>query len=150
MQIKWMAFFIFVWFFGMILGSALEEQSLQTYSRYTIVYDTGTENATVKTTFGYLFDFSKSETETAGGSVFWKLASPDYYFTWLGIMTLDFTFLKDTKIDPDTGSIELNTDGSIRYYETIQSYFFKALGIIGILCFILMFMDVIQGLIPGL
>lgn len=137
MQVKWMAFFLFVWFFGMILGSTLEEQDLQTYNRYTIAMDAGTENMTTQKTFNYLFDFSTSQTETTLGSVFWKLAQPDYYLTWLGVLMLDFSFLKD--IDPVT----------LEEHETIQSYFFKALGIIGVLCFILMFINVIQGFIPG-
>ena len=137
MQIKWMAFFLFVWFFGMILGSTIEEQNLQTYNRYTISLSEGTTNMTTTKTFDYLFDFSNSETETDLGSIFWKLAQPDYYLTWFGVLTLDFSFLKD--IDSVT----------LEEHETIQSYFFKALGIIGILCFILMFIDVIQGFIPG-
>jgi hypothetical protein len=137
MQIKWMAFFLFVWFFGMVLGSTLEEQNLQTYNRYSINMESGSENMTAQATFNYLFDFSSSETETSLGSIAWKLAQPDYYKSWFGVLTLHFSFLKD--IDPVT----------LEESETIQSYFFKALGIIGILCFILMFIDVIQGFIPG-
>jgi len=142
MSIKYMAFFIFVWFFGMIFGSVMEEQNLQTYNRYTTDLSSGTTNMTIKTTFGYLFDFSQSETETTLGSIFWKLAQPDYYLSWFGVLTMDFSFLKsDPYLDPATG--EWTQD------ETLQSYFFKMIGIIGILCFILMFIDVIQGFIPG-
>jgi hypothetical protein len=136
-SVKWMAFFLFVWFFGMILGSTLESQDFQTYNRYTISTDNGTTNMTAQKTFNYLFDFSSSSKETSVGSIFWKLAQPNYYLTWFGVLTLDFGFLKD--VDPVTGETS----------ETLMSYFFKALGIIGVLCFILMFIDVIQGFIPG-
>lgn len=137
MQVKYLAFFLFVWFFGMILGSTLEGQNFGTYNRYTINTDNGTTNMTAQKTFNYLFDFSSSSKETSVGSIFWKLAQPNYYLTWFGVLTLDFSFLKD--VDPVTGETS----------ETFMSYFFKALGIIGVLCFILMFIDVIQGFIPG-
>lgn len=137
MQIKWMAFFLFVWFIGMIWGSAYEQQNLTTYNRQTETMSTGPANMTVTTTFNYLFDFSNSETETTLGSIFWKLAQPNYYLTWFSVLTLDFSFLKD--VNAVTGETT----------ETIWSYLFKAIGIIGVLCFILMFIDVIQGFIPS-
>jgi small-conductance mechanosensitive channel len=137
MQIKFMAFFIFVWFIGMIWGSSYEGQNLNTYNRQSVIMSTGNTTMTTSKTFNYLFDFSSSSTETTLGSVFWKLAQPDYYFTWFSVLTLDFSFLKN--VDAETGETT----------ETIQSYFFKALGIIGMLCFILMFIDVIQGFIPS-
>lgn len=137
MNVKWLAFGIFVWFIAMIMGSYYEEQFIDTYAVNIVDMSAGSTNMTVSSTFGYLFDFSKGEKETSVGNVMWKLAQPDYYASWFGVLTFDFKFLKD--YDSGTGE----------FSETLQSYFFKALGIIGLLCFILMFIDVIQGFIPS-
>ncbi len=136
MQLKYLAFFIFLWFFGMLFGSIYEQQNFETYSRYTTGMSSGTTSMTSRTTFNYLFDFTNSKKETTVGSIFWKLAQPDYYLAWMSMLTLDFSFLKSIQGDHTTK-------------ETIQSYLFKALGIIGIVCFVLMFIDVIQGFIPS-
>ncbi len=131
------AFFIFVWFFGMLFGSIYEEQDFEDYNRYTTTMSSGSENMTARNTFNYLFDFTNSEKETTVGSVFFKLAQPDYYLAWFGVLTMDFSFIKD--VDPVTGETT----------ETIASYLFKALGIVGLFCFVLMFIDIIQGFIPS-
>ncbi len=131
------AFFIFVWFFGMLFGSVFEHENLQTYHRAEISPLSDNQTMTTQNTFNYLFDFSYSGKETTIGSVFWKLMQPNYYLTWFSVLTLDFGFLKS--IDPATGDTE----------ETIWSYLFKAAGIVGIFCFGLMFIDVIQGFIPS-
>jgi len=138
MNVKWLIFFLFVWFFGMIMDSIFEGNSLETYQSRQMVSANGTTvDMTTKTTFDYLFDFSNIQKETTTGSVFVKLAQPDYYGTWFSVMLLDFNFLKDYDVATDT------------WNETTQSYFFKLLGTIGILSIILMFVTVIQGFIPG-
>lgn len=138
MNVKWMAFFLFVWFIGMIMGSIFEGNSLETYESRGMYDSAGTrQTMTAEKTFEYLFDFSGSKKETTIGSVFWKLAQPDYYGTWFGVLLLDFNFLKEQ--NPTTEV----------WHETIQSYFFKMIGTIGLLCFVLMFIDVIQGFIPS-
>ena len=138
MNVKWLIFFLFVWFFGMIMGSIFEGNSLETYQSRQMVSANGTTvDMTTETTFDYLFDFSNIQKETTTGSVFVKLAQPDYYGTWFSVMLLDFNFLKDYDVATDT------------WNETTQSYFFKLLGTIGILSIILMFVTVIQGFIPG-
>ncbi len=137
MNTKWFAFFTFVWFIGMLMGSIFEKQNLETYDRYTATTTAGEVAMTSHVTFDYLFDFSNSKKETTIGSVFWKLAKPDYWTAWLGMVTMNFSFLKS--IDPVTGVTQ----------ETIQSYLFKILGIIGVLCFIELFINVIQGFLPS-
>ena len=120
----------------MLLGSIFEGQNFETYARSDTNTTSGQTDLTARTTFNYLFDFSKSKKETSLGSIFFKLAQPDYYLAWLGVLTLDFSFLKS-----------IQDDGTTK--ETIQSYFFKAIGIIGVLSIILMFISVIQGFIPS-
>ena len=138
MNVKWLIFFLFVWFFGMIMDSIFGGGSLETYQSRQMVSANGTTvDMTTETTFDYLFDFSNIQKETTTGSVFVKLAQPDYYGTWFSVMLLDFNFLKDYDAAADT------------WNETTQSYFFKLLGTIGILSIILMFVTVIQGFIPG-
>lgn len=133
-MIKWMAFIAFLWFFGMILGSSYEGTSLETYHASV---KSGTENMTAETTLEYLLDFSGSESQTDVGTVFFKLSDFEYYKTWMGMFLFDFSFLKDY----DSGTGEFN--------ETIASYAFKLLGAIGLLCFVMTFITVIQGFIPG-
>lgn len=137
MNVKWMAFFLFIWFFGMIMGSVFEGSSLETYQTRQMVTKEGvTESMTAEKTFEFLFDFSGTSKEVSIGSVFWKLADIDYYKTWFSVILLDFNFLK-----------EYNAATGV-WHETMQSYFFKMLGTIGLLCFVLLFIDVIQGFIP--
>ena len=138
MNIKWMAFFVFVWFFGMIMGSTFEQGSLETYQSRGMVDKAGTsQTMTAEKTFNYLFDFKGTQKEVSIGSVFFKLSGLDYYGTWFGVLLLDFNFLKE--YDTVTGT----------WNESLQSYFFKMLGTIGILCFLLLFIDTIQGFIPS-
>ncbi len=139
MNIKWAAFFVFLWFIGMIWGSGYEGQTMSTYAyqyQDSSISTTVNETLTVKKTFNYLFDFSNSKKETTIGSVTWKLTRPAYLATWFSILTLDFNFLKEYSI----------ADG---WHETTQSYFFKLIGTIGLMCFVLMFIDIIQGFIPN-
>jgi len=138
MNVKWLAFFAFTWFFGIIMGSVFEGSSLETYEARGMYDAEGTrQTMTAEKTLEYLFDFSNSQKETTIGSVFWKLAQPDYYGAWTGVLLLDFNFLK-----------EYNSVSG-EWHETTQSYFFKVIGTIGLLCFVLMFIQVIQGFIPS-
>lgn len=135
---KWMAFFVTVWFLGMVFGSSYEGQSLEDYNPRQMVTSEGeTIDMTTEVTFEYLFDFSGSESQTSAGNVFFKLADLDYYRTWMQMFLLDFSFLKE--YDSGTGE----------FSETIQSYAFKALGTLGLFSFIMTFIQVIQGFIPG-
>src|SRR3990167_4294515 len=95
MNVKWMAFAIFLWFIGMIMGSVWNEQFIDDYHVGTVALSESTVNSTVQNTFTYLFDLTKGEKETALGNVLWKLGSPNYYATWFGVMTFNFDFLKD-------------------------------------------------------
>ena len=90
---------------------------------------------TTSKTFGYLFDFSGENRKTNLGTIFFKLIQPDYANTWFSVLLLDFNFLK-----------EYNTDTGV-WHETLQSYFFKLIGIIGLVVFILMFLELLRGFI---
>jgi len=136
MNVKWMAFFAFVWFFGMIMGAAFEGSSLETHRQRGLqATDDSVAGATAETTFEYLFDLSYALKETNIGPVSFKLPNPEYLGAWFGMFLLDFNFLK-----------EYNTVSG-EWHETTQSYFFKLIGTIGILCFILTFISVIQGFV---
>ncbi len=118
------------------MGSIFEGGDLRTYSTANMTSENLTEEImTSEKTLGYLFDFKGTKKETTVGSVFFKLANPDYYGAWFSVLLLDFNFLKE--YNSVTG----------QWHETIQSYFFKMIGSIGILAFVLMFINTIRGFI---